>query len=81
MIVAATVLFPNQNKRVMALPPDERARFDEIAGSLQFEMGQDRIHAERNAYAMMFGDTRDDYFGYHYPDFNVKPVAAIMPRL
>ena len=55
MIVAWTTLPPADEAKLVALPPDDRARYDEIVGFLQFEQRQMRFHAERDAFKFVMG--------------------------
>jgi hypothetical protein len=67
MITAQTSLLPHQEQRMRALSPDDRARFDEIAGFLQYEMRQDVHTAEWCAFREVCGP--DDKTTYGYPAF------------
>jgi hypothetical protein len=62
-----TCLLSEQEERVLALSPDDRARFDEIAAFAEFEQGEIAINAERIAYRLIFGKDDDERNGYHYP--------------
>ena len=46
MITMQTCLLPQQEDRVLALSPDDRARFDEIAAFVELELGDtpSRVH-------------------------------------
>jgi hypothetical protein len=68
-----TCLFPHQEDRVLALSPDDRARFDEIAAFVEFELGEIRINAERAAYRIVFGS--DDLTSYRYPNFALSEYS------